>query len=194
LRQGVRPEASQEERQGKARPFPNAKLAQAIEGTDLSYEDLAMRFLHWPKGVVEGPDKIGSRKRWRLRVANPGRGGRYSHLKGWIDQKSGDLVQAEGYNRQERRPKRFKVTDLMRVGNTLKRMRVDNYHQETGKYLGMTYLEFDKPKRVAPKGLRETDPHRPRRTSSPSGSPCPRAAPAGFSCETRLLSRPQGRS
>jgi hypothetical protein len=58
----------------------------------------------------------------------------------------------------------------------------------------MTYLEFDKPKRVAPKGLRETDPHRPRRTSSPSGSPCPRAAPAGFSCETRLLSRPQGRS
>jgi hypothetical protein len=77
LRQGGRPEASQEERQGKARPFPNAPLAQVIEGTD-----------------------------------------------------------------------------LMRAGNTLKRLRVDNYHQETGKHLGMTYLEFDKPKRVAPKGLR----------------------------------------
>jgi len=42
----------------------------------------------------------------------------------------------------------------MRVGNTLKRMRVDSYHQETGKHLGMTNLESDKPKRVAPKGLR----------------------------------------
>jgi hypothetical protein len=141
---------------GKTKPFPDAQLGQAIEGTDLSFEDLAMRFLYWPKAVMVGPDKIGSRKCWLLRVANPGKGGRYSHVKVWIDQKSGGLVQIEGYNKQERRLKRFQVTHLMKVGNThtLKRMRIDSYHQETGKLLGNTYLEFDKPKRVAPKGLR----------------------------------------
>jgi hypothetical protein len=141
---------------GKTVRFPEAKLGQAIEGTDLSYEDLAMRFLYWPKGIVEGVDKIKNQECWLLRLPNPTGHGRYAQVRVWVHKKSQALMQVVGYNKEGRPLKRFQVQDIMKVGNTytLRRMRIDRFEPATSKSLGVTYLEFDKPKVAAPGGLR----------------------------------------
>ncbi len=43
-------------------------------------------------------------------------------------------------------------TELMHVGNvqTLKKMNVETYQTGTNKVIGITYLEFDEPKRKEP--------------------------------------------
>lgn len=141
---------------GKSVNFPDDKLARAIEGTDLSYEDLAMRFLYWPNGVVDGEEKIKGQQCWLVRLANPTGKGRYAQVRVWVHKKSQALMQVVGYNVQGRPLKRFQVLDIMKVGNayTLRRMRVDTVEPVANKVVGLTYLEFEKPKAVKPEGLR----------------------------------------
>lgn len=136
----------------KTKRFPDSKLGQPIEGTDLSYEDLAMRFLYWPKGVVEGEDKIKGQECWQLRLVNPTGKGRYAQVRVWVHKKSQALMKVVGYDAKGRPLKRFQVTDIMKVGDTytLKRMRVDTIEPVANKVAGLTYLEFDKPKPVGP--------------------------------------------
>ena len=56
---------------GKVSKFPEAKLGQAIEGTDMSYEDLAMHFLYWPNGEVKGEEKVKGQNCWKVRLQKP---------------------------------------------------------------------------------------------------------------------------
>jgi hypothetical protein len=146
-------------RDGKTMKFPDAKLGEPIQGTDLSYEDLAMRFLYWPNGQVQGAEKIKGQDCWKVRLQNPKPGsGRYALVYVWVHKKAGALMQAVGYNGQNpaKALKRFQVTDIMKVGNayTLRTMRVDSFDPVAQKITGITYLEFDKPKKAGPGGLR----------------------------------------
>ena len=138
--------------------FPETKLSQAVGGTDLSYEDLAMRFLYWPNGVVTGSEKIKGQDCWVIRLANPTNEGRYAQVQVWVHKKSQALLQIVGYNTGGRSLKRFAVTDVMKVGDayTLRRMRVDTVDPAGNRVVGVTYLEFEKPKAQGPKpgGLR----------------------------------------
>ena len=138
---------------GKTTPFPEAKIGQAIEGTDLSYEDLAMRFLYWPNGQVVASEKIKGQECWVVRLANPTNQGRYSQVQVWVHKKSQALMQVVGYNAAGRSLKRFTVTDVMKVGDayTLQRMRVDSVDPVGNRVVGMTYLEFEKPKSRGPR-------------------------------------------
>ena len=145
-------------RNGKTFKFPDSKLKEAIQGTDLSFEDLAMRFLYWPKGQVLGSEKIKGQDCWKIRLENPRRNaGRYALVYAWVHKKAGALMQAVGYNGQDpaKALKRFQVTDIMKVGEayTLRTMRVDSYDPVAQKTTGITYLEFEKPKKAAPGGL-----------------------------------------
>ena len=139
-------------RDGKTLRFPPDKLKQPIMGTDLSYEDLALRFLYWPGGQVLKQERIKTRACWLVRITNPRPGvGLYTTADVWVDQKSGALMRVIGYDRAGRPLKQFEVQETMQVGktHTLQKMRVDRF--ETG---GITYLEFDKPKKRKPAGLR----------------------------------------
>jgi len=140
---------------GKTLKFPNAKLSQPVMGTDLTYEDLAFRFLYWPNAKIEGEETIKTQKCHKIRLVNPGRGGSYGIVYIWVHQKYGALMQVAGYNRKGQLLKRFHVTNLMKVGKvqTLEKMNVETYKLGTEKVIGITYMEFDKPK-AAKKGLR----------------------------------------
>ncbi len=141
---------------GEERLFPASRLGESIEGTDLTYEDLSMRFLYWPGGLVEGSEKLKGQEAWRIRLVNRSGKGRYAQVRVWVHKKSGALMQVVGFDEQGRPLKRFQVTDIMRVGDvyTLRRMRVDTIEPEANKVVGLTYLEFDKPKQASPGGLR----------------------------------------
>jgi len=143
---------------GKTSRFPEAKLGEAIEKTDLSYEDLAMRFLYWPNGKVDGLEKVKGQDCWVVRLGNPTKTGRYAQVRVWVHKKSQALMKVVGYDKEGRPLKRFAVTDVMKVGDayTLRRMRVDSVDPVQNRVVGMTYLEFDKPKAARPRpgGLR----------------------------------------
>tara|TARA_B100001057_G_C22870077_1_gene958403 strand:- start:4182 stop:4658 length:477 start_codon:yes stop_codon:yes gene_type:complete len=143
---------------GKTVRFPEEKLGEPIEKTDLSYEDLAMRFLYWPGGQVDGLEKVKGQDCWVVRLVNPTQTGRYVQVRVWVHKKSQALMQVVGYDKGGKPLKRFAVTDVMKVGDsyTLRRMRVDSVDPVQNRVVGMTYLEFDKPKARAPRpgGLR----------------------------------------
>ena len=43
---------------GKTRLFDRDKLVEPIAGSDLTYEDLAMRFFYWPDPVLDGEEEV----------------------------------------------------------------------------------------------------------------------------------------
>ena len=43
-----------ETEQGKAKPFPPQKIGEAIIGSDVTYEDLSLRFLYWKDAEIVG--------------------------------------------------------------------------------------------------------------------------------------------
>ncbi len=133
----------------KQKKFDDAMLAKKINDTDLSYEDLAMRFLYWKDSKIVGAEKIGGQMCHKVRLLNPGKAGDYKIVYVWIHQKHGALMRVVGYNMEGIPLKQFQVTDIMKVGKeyTLKRMRVDSL--VAGKITGTTYLEFEKPKKAA---------------------------------------------
>ncbi|MBT8038310.1 MAG: outer membrane lipoprotein-sorting protein [Verrucomicrobiae bacterium] len=135
--------------QGKAVPFPAKKIGQAVLGSDVTYEDLSLRFLYWKDATIIGQEKIKMQHCHKIRLRNPGQDGRYSLVYIWVHQKFGALMQVAGYNRNGQLLKRFHVTELMTVKKvqTLKKMNVETYKPGTNKVTGVTYLEFKEAKR-----------------------------------------------
>ena len=135
---------------GKTLKFPNAKLSTPIIDTDLTYEDLAFRFLYWPNAQIEGTETIKTQKCHKIRLTNPSKNGSYRYVYIWVHQKFGALMQVAGYNDKGQLMKRFHVTNTMKVGDvqTLEKMNVETYKTGTQKVTGITYMEFDKPKKV----------------------------------------------
>ena len=44
---------------GKTAKFPAEKIVEPIAGTDLTYEDLALRFFYWPDPKLEATEDVG---------------------------------------------------------------------------------------------------------------------------------------
>jgi len=140
---------------GKNVKLPQNKLGQPILGTDLTYEDLAFRFLYWPNPKIVGEETIKLQPCYKIRLVNPGKSGRYNIVYIWVHKKYNALMQVAGYDKSGKILKRFHVTELMKVANgqTLKKMNIESYNPKSEKVTGITYLEFQKPKPVK-KGLR----------------------------------------
>ncbi len=137
-----------ETRDGKSGAMPLAKYAQAVRGTDVTYEDIALRFLFWPKAEVLATDRFKDRPAWKLRINNPRNEGLYAVVYAWVDQETAALVKVQGYNWQGRCVKQFEVTDVMKVGDAwmLQAMRVETL-DGNDKVASRTYLRLQKPDR-----------------------------------------------
>jgi len=129
--------------------FNTKRLADRINGTDLSFEDLSMKFLYWQNSALVGEEKISGQMCHKVRLINPDQAGDYRIVYAWVHKKFGSLMRVVGYDATGNPLKQFQVTDIMKVGKeyTLKRMRVDSL--QNNKVVGTTYLEFDKPKKAA---------------------------------------------
>jgi hypothetical protein len=140
--------------------FPDSKITEPIAGTDLTYEDLALRFFYWPNPTLEGQEEIGGRTAYKLRVNKPrGTAGRYDTVYIWVDAKFGAFMQIRGYN-NSKLLKEFKVEDVMEIGGgvwTLRKMQVSSYDGNAGteRRKSVTTVTFDKPKTAGPRGLRK---------------------------------------
>ncbi len=84
-----------------------AEFDQKIRGTEVTYEDLALKFLYWPNADVIGQENIRSRNCWKLQLRPPSRQSQYSNVLLWIDKASGALMRLEGYDWNGQLAKRF---------------------------------------------------------------------------------------
>lgn len=141
--------------EGKTDVFPPEKISQAIANTDVSYEDLALKFLYWKNPRITGEDAIKGQKCWRVHVLNPEKSGRYREVSVWVSKTQRALMRVIGYGPKPARAplKQFEITDIMRVKDvyTVKTMKVSAFGKD-GRASGITYLEFDKPKPAKRKG------------------------------------------
>lgn len=133
---------------GETRVFPRAKLSKPIADSDLTYEDLSMRFLYWPNPSLEGDERVGGYDCWKIRVNNPGDKGDYSVVYVWVHKKFGAFMKIEGFDRTGKRLKRFEVDSVMKLKDgsyTLREMTVASMNGEDTR--SRSKLRFDKPKR-----------------------------------------------
>jgi hypothetical protein len=140
---------------GKQRRFARDKIAQPIAGSDLTYEDLSMRFLYWPNPSIEAEEKVGLFDCWKIRVDNPGNDGAYRTVYVWVSKKHGAFVKVQGFDRRGNIVKEFKVEDVMKLKDgsyTLRKMEVASYANK--RVSGRSELTFESPTRPSLKGPR----------------------------------------
>ncbi|KAB2642242.1 MAG: outer membrane lipoprotein-sorting protein [Verrucomicrobia bacterium] len=143
---------------GKTLRFPDAKLVQAIAGTDVTYEDLALRFFYWPNPKFEAEETINGETCYKLRLDKPkDSSGRYAAVYIWVHKKYGAFMRIQGFDKSGGLVKEFQVQDVMQVSDkvwTLEKMQVATHDPTTGRRLSITNLLFEKPKHATPRGLR----------------------------------------
>ena len=125
---------------------PASKLNQKIRGTGVTYEDLALKFLYWPDGVVLGEETVRTRRCWKLQLRAPSHDSQYSNVLLWIEKGSGALMRLEGYDRKGQLVKRFEVISAQKIDNRwfLKQMRIEELQPGANNVVARTYLEIKK--------------------------------------------------
>ncbi len=144
---------------GKMTPFPAAKIVEPIAGTDLTYEDLALRFFYWPDPQLEGEENVGKEPCYKIRVNKPrNSSGNYDVVYVWVHKKFGAFMRIRGHDKNGGLVKEFEVEDIMNVANnvwTLRKMQVATCDPKNdGRRISITDVVFDSPKKVAPRGVR----------------------------------------
>jgi len=129
---------------GKTEKITGAKLDDPVRGTDISYEDLALKFLYWNNAVVEKEKQtLMTRSCWIVRAVPSGKGeSQYDMVRLWIES-TGGLLQAECYS-SGKLIRRFSVRNVQSAHGTggyiLKSMSIQRM-DERGKDHYPTYLE-----------------------------------------------------
>ena len=130
-------------------PEGSAKLTPAnfdkhLFGTDLTYEDLALRFVYWPHAVLEGTDSLKTRSAYKLRLTAPNHRTQYGSVLLWVDKESGGLMRVDGFDPKGKLIKRFEVISVQKIdGKTyLKQMRIEGADPASGQERPRTYLEI----------------------------------------------------
>jgi hypothetical protein len=127
-----------------------ARFDDKIRGSDVTYEDLSMRFLYWPTAEVEGEQTMVLTKCWIVRVEPPARSdSQYSKVKLWISKNDGALLQAEAFGHDGKLARRFKVLSGQKTEDglwMLKQMRIEAPGGARASDQTPTYLEIDRPK------------------------------------------------
>jgi Outer membrane lipoprotein-sorting protein len=123
-----------------------AQFDRKIRGTDVTYEDLALKFLYWPEAEVVGAENIRTRNCWKLQMRAPSGQSQYSTVLLWIDKASGALMRMEGYGADGKLAKRFEVISAQKIDNRwfLKQMRIEQLQPGTKHVQSRTYLEIKK--------------------------------------------------
>ena len=136
---------------GKAIVMSPANYSQNIAGTDVTYEDLSLRFLYWKGGTIL-PDSADSRIKGRdcfiVQAANPSPGvGQFTTVRMWIDKENGTVWQVDGYGADGKLRKRFSITSVQRLSDGswfFKQMKMEVRNpQNDRRTIALDYLEMD---------------------------------------------------
>jgi Outer membrane lipoprotein-sorting protein len=135
---------NQDER-GKSHLIAGSQLTERVRGTDLSYEDLSLRFLNWVNPKVEGEQTVKGFSCWIILVQHSSRDSNYTFVRMWVMKEGNALLRAEAFNSRGKLEKRFEVISSQKVeGKWIpKQVRVQVYNPDNGKPESRTYLEIN---------------------------------------------------
>lgn len=121
-----------------------ANFGQKLLGTDLTYEDLALRFVYWSRASLQEEDHATTFPAYKLRLNAPSKRTQYAYVMLWVGKDSGALLRAEGYDDKDRVIKRFEVVSGQKIEGKwyLKQMRIENVDPDTQRVASRTYLEI----------------------------------------------------
>ena len=123
-----------------------AQFDHKVRGTDVTYEDLALKFLYWPDAALLGSDNIRTRNCWKLELRAPNRQSQYGRVLLWVDKSGGALMRMEGYDAADALSRRFEVISAQKIESRwfLKQMRIEQFQPGTKHVQSRTYLEIKK--------------------------------------------------
>jgi negative regulator of sigma E activity len=122
-----------------------SKLTEAVRGTDVTYEDLSLRFLYWRNAHYEGERNVRSVTCSVVLVQPPNRNSEYGSVRIWIAKDRGAMVKAEGFDAAGRLIKRFEVVSIQTIEDKtiFKQIRIERFDPSTAKITSRTYLELE---------------------------------------------------
>jgi hypothetical protein len=122
-----------------------ARLSEPVRGTDVTYEDLSLRFIYWKDAKYEGEQRVRAITCSIVLAQPSSRNTDYGAVRLWIAKDRGALIKAEGYNWQGKAVKRFEVISGQQIeGKTIfKQIRIERLDPQNGKVISRTYLELD---------------------------------------------------
>jgi hypothetical protein len=130
---------------GDLRKVSPARYDAPVEGTDITYEDISLKFLYWPKARIDGSDTVDALNCWKLRLEPGAQPSAYASVELWVRKADGTFLNGEGYDKSGAMVKRFKVVTGQHDPNggwMLKQMRIETL--AGGRVKSTTYLELDK--------------------------------------------------
>ncbi len=132
-----------ESRGSNATPTPVQRLSEPVRGGLITYEDLALGFLHWPNPKLLGEETVRTRSAWKIEIPAPQGSSQYGAVRVWVDKTSAALLRIEGFDATGKPSKRFEVVSARKIDGQwmLKQMRVERIDPATRKTTGITYLE-----------------------------------------------------
>ncbi len=119
-----------------------------IRGTDVTFDDIAMRFLYWPKAKIIKEEKFLRRDAWIVQVMNPSGLGDYGSVRVWVDKGSGGMLKMEGFEPLKgKRIKQFTVQGGKKMGDIwmIDQMMIETLDPESrkrNKRTSHTYMEI----------------------------------------------------
>ncbi len=127
------------------RVLSGARLSEAVRGTDVTYEDLSLRFIYWKNAKYEGEQRVRAITCSIVLAQPASRNTDYGAVRLWIAKDRGALIKAEGFNWQGKAVKRFEVISGQQIeGKTIfKQIRIERLDPQNGKVISRTYLELD---------------------------------------------------
>ena len=131
---------------GKTEKVTPRRYDERVRDTDISYEDLSMRFLYWPEAAMHGEQTMLLQKCWIIRVEPGKSGSQYSKVDLWISKKTGALMQAEAFDGNDKLARKFKVISGQPIGDglwILKEMRIESFEGRSQDRTP-TYLDIEK--------------------------------------------------
>ena len=131
---------------GTVKKVGAAKFDDKVRGSDISYEDLAMKFIYWQGATVVGEANIMVTKCWEVRCVPPAKSdSQYGKVHVWIAKETGALMKAEAFGHNGKLARTFTVRSGQKIGGVwmLKQMRIESFEAGRSADRAPTYLEVD---------------------------------------------------
>lgn len=139
-------------RNGKKTDLPLKDYANAIGGTDVSYEDLSMRFLYWKGGVFEKNERVKGRECRVVQLKNPNpKTGGYAWVRVWVGVDDGAIWRIDGYDANGELVKRFILNSVTKLDDGswfFKEMKLEVLNPATRKVVATSSIKLNSTKNI----------------------------------------------
>jgi hypothetical protein len=132
-----------EKKDGKTLAVSPTHLHDQIRDTGVSYQDLSLGFLYWPRPVLQGEETVKTRPCWKIDLQAPSDEPLYGVARVWIDKESGAILRIEGYDKKGLLLRRFEIISAQKLDGLwmLRQMRIESFSPGNPSPDSRCYLE-----------------------------------------------------